>query len=136
MMKTYSEMILLSTFEERIEYLKMPGIVGMDTFGYDRYINQIFYKSDEWESVRRKVLLRDNCCDLGIDGYDIFSKAIIHHMNPITKEQILDRDPMILNPEYLITVSSKTHRYIHYGCTRPELFAARTPGDTKLWGNG
>lgn len=115
--KTYSELITFDTFEERFRYLQLNGSVGATTFGYDRYLNQVFYKSREWKSVRNLVILRDNACDLGVDGYDIFerSKIIIHHMNVITMEQIQNRDPMIFDPELLITTTHRTHNAIHYG---------------------
>lgn len=113
--KTYSEMILLPTFEERYEYLKLNGKVGDDTFGFDRYLNQLFYKSDEWKSVRNAVIVRDNGCDLGIEGRDIQKRVIIHHMNPLTKKDILSMSNEVMNPEFLICVSHETHNAIHYG---------------------
>lgn len=114
--KTYSELSELSTFEERFEYLKIGGKVGEDTFGFDRYLNQIFYKSKEWLSVRDYVIARDNGCDLGIPGREIRgNKILIHHMNPITKEDILNRSEFLLNPEYLISTVKNTHDAIHFG---------------------
>lgn len=113
--RTYSELITISTFEERFEYLKLDGIVGQETFGFDRYLNQIFYKSSEWRSVRRHVIIRDNGCDLGIDGREIHGSILIHHMNPITKDDILNRSEFLLNPEYLISTIKNTHDAIHYG---------------------
>lgn len=115
--KTYSELITYNSFEDRFNYLKLDGQVGASTFGYDRYLNQIFYKSYEWQQVRNKVILRDFACDLGIEGYDIFDKRriIIHHLNPISVEQIQNRDPMIFDPEFLITTTHRTHNAIHYG---------------------
>jgi len=114
--RTYSELIQLPTFEERYEYLKLGGTVGEDTFGFDRYLNQIFYKSKEWISIRNYVITRDNGCDLGIPGREIReSKILVHHMNPITKEDILNRSDILLNPEYLICTVKNTHDAIHYG---------------------
>lgn len=113
--RTYSELIRLPTFEERYQYLKLGGIVGQDTFGFDRYLNQIFYKSDEWLSIRDKVIARDNGCDLGIPDREIYGKILIHHMNPITKDDILNRSDFLLNPEYLICTIKNTHDAIHYG---------------------
>ena len=113
--RTYSELILLPTFEERYEYLKLNGKVGEDTFGFDRYLNQMFYKSDEWLSIRDKVIVRDNGCDLGIEGREIESSILIHHMNPISKKDILERSDFLLNPEYLICTIKNTHDAIHYG---------------------
>lgn len=113
--RTYAEVSRLKTFEDRFEYLKISGEVGRDTFGFDRYLNQIFYKSKEWKSIRNQVILRDNGCDLGLDGYDIYGKILIHHMNPITKEDVLNRSDLLLNPNYLICVTHDTHNAIHYG---------------------
>lgn len=114
--RTYSELVKLSTFEERYEYLKLGGTVGEDTFGFDRYLNQAFYKSKEWLDIRNYVITRDNGCDLGTPGRDIYGdKILIHHMNPITKEDILNRSDFLLNPEYLITTIKNTHDAIHYG---------------------
>lgn len=113
--KTYSELIKLKTFEERYEYLRLGGIVGKETFGFDRYLNQTFYKTDEWLSIRDHVIVRDNGCDLGIEGREIHSRILVHHMNPITKEDILSRSEYLLNPEYLICTIKSTHDAIHYG---------------------
>ena len=113
--KTYSELIMIPTFEDRYEYLKLGGQVGVETFGFDRYLNQAFYKSDEWLSVRDYVIARDNGCDLGVEGYEIYGRILIHHMNPITKEDILQRSKFLLDPEYLITTVKRTHDAIHYG---------------------
>jgi len=114
--KTYSELIKLPTFEERYEYLKIGGKVGEETFGFDRYLNQNFYKSKEWISVRNKVIARDNGCDLATPGREIRESTIlVHHMNPITKEDILNRSDLLLNPEYLICTVKNTHDAIHYG---------------------
>lgn len=113
--KTYSKLIQLSTFKERFEYLKLSGQVGLETFGFDRIFNQVFYKSSEWRRIRREVMLRDNGCDLGISDREIHGKILIHHMNPITEKDIATRSEILLNPEYLITVSNNTHNAIHYG---------------------
>lgn len=113
--RTYSELIKLPTFEERYAYLRLGGRVGEATFGFDRYLNQMFYKSDEWLSIRDKVIVRDNGCDLGIEGREIESSILIHHMNPISKKDILERSDFLLNPEYLICTIKNTHDAIHYG---------------------
>lgn len=118
--RTYSELITLPTFIERYRYLRLGGRVGEETFGFDRYLNQLFYKSDEWLAVRDYVILRDTgnndyCQDLGVQGRDIRGRIIIHHMNPITKDDILRRTDLLLNPEYLICTIKNTHDAIHYG---------------------
>ena len=113
--RTYSELIKLPTFEERYAYLRLGGRVGEATFGFDRYLNQMFYKSDEWLSIRDKVIVRDNGCDLGIEGREIESSILIHHMNPISKKDILERSDFLLNPKYLICTIKNTHDAIHYG---------------------
>lgn len=113
--KTYSEMIALPTFEERYHYLKLDGRVGEDTFGFDRYLNQQFYKSDEWRALRDEIIIRDNGCDLGIEDREIKGQRIlIHHMNPIRKEDILQRSDLLMSPEYLVCVTKNTHDAIHY----------------------
>lgn len=113
--RTYSELITIPTFEERYKYLRLGGRVGEETFGFDRYLNQIFYKDPEWLSARDRVILRDNGCDLGVEGREIHNRIIVHHMNPVTKEQILNRDSDLFNPEYLICTVKRTHDAIHYG---------------------
>lgn len=113
--RTYSELITLPTFKERFEYLRLNGIVGKDTFGFDRYMNQIFYKSREWQSLRNQIIIRDNGCDLGVDGYEIHGKILIHHMNPITPDDIVERSDYLLNPDFLISTTLTTHNAIHYG---------------------
>jgi len=113
--RTYSELCKLDSFIERYRYLKLDGIIGEDTFGFDRWLNQTFYKSPEYRKVRREVILRDNGCDLGIQQYEIPGRVIIHHMNPITKTDILNRSDIALDPEYMICVSHDTHNAIHYG---------------------
>ena len=113
--RTYSELSQLATFEERYRYLRLGGRVGKETFGFDRWINQMFYKDPEWLKVRDIVIMRDNGCDLGIEGREIYSRIIVHHMNPITKADILDRSKFLLDPEYLICTVKNTHDAIHYG---------------------
>lgn len=114
-LKCYSELVLLPTFEERYRYLRLGGCVGQETFGFDRYMNQYFYRSPEWRSVRDIVISRDAGCDLGIEGREIFGRVLIHHMNPVRPEDILNRSELILDPEYLITTIHETHQAIHYG---------------------
>ena len=113
--RSYSELIRLPTFEERFRYLKLDGLVGKDTFGFDRYLNQEFYRSKEWKEVRDFVIVRDNGCDLGMDGYEIVGRIYIHHMNPITVNDIVHSSDFLLNPDYLICVSHNTHNAVHYG---------------------
>lgn len=113
--RTYSELVTLPTFEERFNYLKLKGQVGKDTFGFDRWLNQIFYRDPEWKSVRDYVIVRDNGCDLGVDGYEINGRILVHHMNPISKEDILERSKYLLDPEFLISTIHNTHNAIHYG---------------------
>ena len=114
MIRTYSELSKLLTFEERYEYLRLGGKVGEETFGFDRYLNQLFYKDPEWKAIRDHVIIRDNGCDLGIPGREINSRILVHHMNPITKEDIVKRSDFLLNPEYLICTVKNTHDAIHY----------------------
>lgn len=135
MIRTYSELIKLKTFKDRFEYLKLDGIVGEETFGFDRYMNQIFYKSKEWASVRREVIIRDNGCDLGVDGYEIHGKILIHHMNPINLSDIVHKTDELLNPDYLITTVLSTHNAIHYGDASllPALPVERRANDTCPW---
>ena len=113
--RTYSELILLPTFKERYQYLRLAGKVGQETFGFDRYLNQMFYKDPEWLAARDYVIIRDNGCDLAIPGREIHSKILVHHMNPITKDDILKRSKFLLDPEYLICTIKNTHDAIHYG---------------------
>lgn len=113
--KRYSELILLPTFEERYKYLQLNGVIGDETFGFDRYINQMFYRSQEWKQVRDYVIVRDNGCDLGIEGHEIRGKILIHHMNPIGIKDIQQVNKILLDPEYLITTMLSTHNAIHYG---------------------
>ena len=133
--KTYSELITISTFKERYEYLRLKGLVGEDTFGYDRYLNQSFYKSREWMDIRNYVIIRDNGCDLGMPGHEIHGRIFIHHMNPITKEDILRRSKFLLDPEYLISTIKTTHDAIHYGDENLLMDEpiVRTKNDTCPW---
>ena len=133
--RTYSELILLPTFEERFEYLRLDGRVGEDTFGFDRYLNQVFYRSYEWRQIRDLVIVRDNACDLGVTGYDIYGTILIHHMNPITVKDIESRSDILLNPNYLICVTHDTHNAIHYGDENLIIKAPieRRPNDTCPW---
>lgn len=139
MIRTYKELSRLKTFKERFEYLRLDGSVGVDTFGFDRYLNQVFYQSAEWKKVRREVIIRDNGCDLGVEGLDIYDGLLVHHMNPITPDQIKHRDSDILNPDFLIVTCDITHKAIHYGMEdferylMFEIFGERSIGDTKLW---
>lgn len=135
MIRTYSELLKLKTFQERFRYLQLGGFVGEETFGFDRYINQKFYMSPEWKSVRNEIIVRDNGCDLGVEGYEIHSRLYIHHMNPIAVNDIVDQTEFLMNPEYLICVSFNTHNAIHYGdesllITEP---VERKPNDTCPW---
>lgn len=137
-LRCYSDLIQYSTFEDRLHYLELHGVVGEDTFGFDRYINQKFYKSPEWRRVRDFVIVRDNGCDLGVKGYDIGDRIIVHHMNPLTLDDISNSSDFLLNPEYLICVSKDTHDIIHYGFSsdrysKSKELVDRKPGDTKLW---
>lgn len=133
--KTYSELITIPTFEERFEYLQLKGSVGKDTFGYDRHLNQILYRSPEWKRLRNQIIIRDCGCDLACEGYDIHSKVLIHHLNPITVEDVLARSRKVFDPDNLVCVSHNTHNAIHYGdvdllITRPII---RTKNDTCPW---
>lgn len=113
--KTYSELIKMESFEERFRYLKLNGKVGVETFGYDRVFNQRFYTSREWQNVRNFVIVRDNGCDLGVDGYELHGGILIHHLNPIMLDDIRNATEFLMNPEYLITTCLRTHNAIHYG---------------------
>ena len=133
--RTYSELCQLSTFEERFDYLRLDGVVGKDTFGFDRYLNQQFYRSSEWKRIRDLVILRDNGCDLGVEDYEIRGRILIHHINPISVEDIHTMSDLLMNPEYLICTSHRTHNAIHYGdesliITTP---IERTQNDTCPW---
>lgn len=133
--KTYSELILLPTFLERYRYLKIGGRIGEDTFGFDRYLNQTLYRSAEWKRFRREIIVRDEGCDLGCEGYEIVGNILVHHLNPITIEDVINRDHKIFDPENVICVSHNTHNAIHYGdesllITEP---IVRRPNDTCPW---
>lgn len=133
--RSYSELRRLTTYQERFDYLELKGAVGETTFGFMRWLNQQFYSSREWRDVRATVILRDNGCDLGAEGYDIFSDLLIHHMNPVTREDLVHGDSSILDPEFLITTTKRTHNAIHYGGKNllPKPTLQRKPGDTRLW---
>lgn len=133
--RTYSELIQIPTFEERFQYLQLNGLVGKETFGFDRYLNQVFYRSAAWKRIRDQVIIRDNGCDLGIEDHAILGKVLIHHMNPINEEDILNATSILLNPEYLICVSHNTHNAIHYGDENLLIKAPiiRTKNDTCPW---
>lgn len=133
--KTYSELSRLHTFNERYQYLRLVGIVGESTFGFDRWINQEFYRSRQWKSVRDSVIVRDNGCDLGIPGFEIHRGLLVHHMNPVSLDDIMHGEEWILDPNFLITTSHRTHNAIHYGdeSLLPREPITRKSGDTKLW---
>lgn len=135
MIRTYSELIKIPTYADRFDYLNLHGLVGEDTFGFDRYLNQKFYRSKEWRQLRNKIIVRDYGCDMALQGFDIVGKIIIHHMNPITQKSIIDREDYLMNPEYLVCVSLMTHNAIHYGdyeLINREI-VERKRNDTKLW---
>lgn len=115
MIRTYTELSKIRTFEERFRYLQLKGTVGMDTFGFDRYFNQLFYRSKEWKDIRNYVIARDEGCDLGVEGYEIYGRVYVHHMNPIKLDDIKDATEFLLDPNYLITTTLRTHNAIHYG---------------------
>lgn len=133
--RSYSELRRLETFEERYDYLQLRGEVGKSTFGFDRYMNQRFYTSREWKQVRNQVIARDEGMDLGVDGYEIYDRIVIHHMNPMTVNDIAHMDDSILDPRYLITTTHRTHNAIHYGdrSLLPQPLVDRHRGDTRLW---
>lgn len=135
MIRCYSDLIQLPTFEERFRYLQLNGAVGKTTFGFDRYINQRFYHSPEWYRVKNQVIARDMGCDLGIEGRDIFDRAYVHHMNPILIKDFVDSSDQLLNPEFLITTTLLTHNAIHYGDDSIITFAPveRKPNDMCPW---
>lgn len=133
--RTYTELLELNTFEERLEYLRLGGGVGRATFGFDRYVNQRFYASREWDDIRNHVIFRDNGCDLAVIGYEIHVSPLIHHVNPINVDDIIHNVSWVLDPEFLITTTHDTHNAIHYGSRNvyPRVVAERMPGDTKIW---
>lgn len=134
--RSYEELISLPSFEERLRYLLLHGSVAVDTFGYDRYLNQVLYKSPEWRRIRNQVIVRDGGCDLAFDGFEIPSRALIHHINPVTVEDILYKRPIVFDLNNLITTTHKTHEIIHYG-TESDIdsyfFIERSPNDTSPW---
>lgn len=115
MNRTYSELITIPTYEDRFRYLQLKGAVGKDTFGYDRYLNQILYSSKEWKRFRDEIIIRDNGCDLAFEGYDIHGRILVHHINPITVDDVVNRNPIVFDPENVICVTHNTHNAIHYG---------------------
>jgi hypothetical protein len=133
--RCYSELRKIRGFEERFDYLSIRAQVGLETFGYERWLNQAFYTSVQWKQIRQQVIARDYGCDLGIEGYEINDRLIVHHMNPIAVEHIMMADESILDPEYLICTSHRTHNAIHYGdkSLLVQPLVQRRPGDTKLW---
>ena len=134
--RSYSELITLPTFEDRFEYLRLDGVVGKETFGFDRFINQYLYqRSQRWKSVRDKVIIRDYGCDLAMEGYEIRGRIIVHHMNPITMDDILQERECVFDPEYLISTTHNTHNAIHYGDANLLVRApiVRTKNDTCPW---
>lgn len=136
MMKTYSELIQLDSFEDRFNYLKLNGIVANETFGFDRYLNQQFYKSAEWRKIRQYVIVRDRGCDLALSDHEITDQIIVHHMNPMSIYDIENNSDLLLNPEYLVCMSLDTHNAIHYGNNnyrKRDTIIDRKPGDTTLW---
>lgn len=135
MIRTYSELACLETFEERFKYLELAGQVGQETFGFDRYLNQKFYRSPEWKRVRQEVILRDNGCDLGIEDRPIFGNVIIHHINPMSVDDIKHKEDWVLDPDFLICTCKRTHDAIHYS-DESIIFSEpihRSPNDTCLW---
>ena len=135
MTRTYSELKRFDTHLERFKYLQLRGRVGSETFGYDRFLNQKFYRSKEWKMVRHHVIARDGANDLGVDGFALYDRILIHHMNPLTPEDLDRGHSDIIDPEFLISVSHNTHNAIHYGdeSLLPKLYVERRPGDTTLW---
>ena len=135
MIRTYTELITLPTFEERFKYLKLNANIGDETFGYDRYLNQLFYQSQEWRMLRRQVITRDYGCDMALPDFEIMDRIVVHHMNPITKDDVLTHSEFLMDPEYLVCVSDETHKAIHYG-DESLLFAepvVRRPNDMIPW---
>lgn len=133
--RNYRELRRLETFEERFRYLSLHGMVGNQTFGFDRYINQQFYRSKQWRDLRHHIIARDEACDLGVPGFEIHDRIIIHHMNPMTLADIVEDDESILDPDVLVSVSHRTHNAIHYGneSLLPREYRERRAGDTQLW---
>lgn len=134
-MRTYSELIKLQTLAERFDYLKLGGVIGEDTFGFERYLNQNFYRSAVWKKIRNQVIIRDNGCEMGLEDYPISGRIIIHHMNPVDSDDIIHQRDILLNPEFLICVGNQTHNAIHYGSIDllPQDPIERKPNDTCPW---
>lgn len=134
-LRTYRELSRIQDFRERYRYLRISAPIGAPTFGWDRILNQVFYKSAAWRDARTAVIARDYGRDLGVEGYEIFDRAEVHHMNPMTIDEIAHREEQILDPEYLVTVSQRTHNAIHFGdeSSLAQPLVVRRPGDTKLW---
>jgi len=135
MTRKYSDLSKLGTIEERYDYLRVQSQVGLATFGFERWLNQRFYRSTEWRNVRHAVIARDNGCDLGVPGYEVVHQILIHHMNPITAGEVIKHEADLIDPEFLISCSLITHNAIHYGSALllPKKYTPRRPGDTKLW---
>lgn len=135
MIRTYSELLSFQTFMDRYNYLKLSGRVGIETFGFDRYLNQVLYRSRRWRELRPKIITRDNACDMAMENYDIYDRIIIHHMNPISLEDIEDENDDVFNPEFLVCVSSNTHNAIHFGDEKklPKPIIQRRPNDMCPW---
>jgi hypothetical protein len=133
--RTYAELRRLETFKERYDYLRLGGEVGRATFGYDRYLNQRFYQSQAWGQARDFVIIRDGGCDLGVPGHEIHGRILVHHMNPITQDDLQNGAESALDPEFLVLTTHRTHNAIHYGdeSLLPRRYVGRRPGDTKLW---
>lgn len=135
MKRTYSELITLSTYEERFKYCDLFGKVGEETFGHNRWLNQVLYSSPEWKSFKREIILRDNGCEFALPGFEIFKYGTVHHLNPITKDDVLNRDPCVFDPENVVLVASDTHKFLHYG-SGPVPYkepVVRKPNDTCPW---
>lgn len=135
MIRTYNELNKLETYKDRLEYLSLTGRVGEETFGWDRYLNQMLYRNPEWKQIRKNIILRDEGFDMGLEDYPIIGRIIVHHMNPITIEDLKSHNPIVFDPRYLITVSHKTHNKIHYGSFDEieDIYVERKPNDTNLW---
>ena len=135
MIRTYSELIQIPTYEDRFKYCDLVGKVGDETFGYDRWLNQMLYQSEEWRQFRREIILRDNGCDLAMDGFEIYKFGTIHHLNPITKSDIVNRRSCVFDPNNVVLVASDTHKFIHYGRgpAPNRLPIVRKPNDTCPW---
>lgn len=133
--RTYSDLVKLGTFVERYQYLKLHGVIGVDTFGFDRYLNQVLYRSKEWRDLRHRIIVRDNGCDMALEGWDICGPVTVHHMNPLTVKDVDERNPDIFDPEFLVCVSHNTHNAIHYGdeSLLPKEPIERRAGDTCPW---